>query len=110
MTMTTKRGRGQTITLFLAIGRARRNHRQMPRKPRVEFTGAIYHVMSRDDRRENIFWTIGSAGIPQNLGRSVPKSRLPSDITATIALDEHRFVASAKDVAEQLVPVIQAQG
>jgi REP element-mobilizing transposase RayT len=27
----------------------------MPRKPRVQFAGAIYHVMSRGDRRENIF-------------------------------------------------------
>jgi hypothetical protein len=27
----------------------------MPRKLRVEFPGAIYHVMSRGDRREDIF-------------------------------------------------------
>ena len=27
----------------------------MPRKPRVEFEGAIYHVLSRGDRQENIF-------------------------------------------------------
>ena len=27
----------------------------MPRKVRVEFPGAIYHVMSRGDRREKIF-------------------------------------------------------
>jgi REP element-mobilizing transposase RayT len=27
----------------------------MPRQLRVEFPGAIYHVMSRDDRREDIF-------------------------------------------------------
>ena len=27
----------------------------MPRKPRVEYPGAIYHVMSRGDRREDIF-------------------------------------------------------
>jgi hypothetical protein len=27
----------------------------MPRKVRVEFAGAIYHVMSRGDRREDIF-------------------------------------------------------
>jgi len=27
----------------------------MPRKPRVEFPGAIYHLMSRGDRREDIF-------------------------------------------------------
>ena len=27
----------------------------MPRKPRVQFPGAIYHVMNRVDRREPIF-------------------------------------------------------
>ena len=27
----------------------------MPRKMRVEYPGAIYHLMSRGDRRENIF-------------------------------------------------------
>src|SRR2546425_8376116 len=27
----------------------------MPRKLRVEYPGAVYHVMSRGDRRENIF-------------------------------------------------------
>ena len=27
----------------------------MPRQPRVQFSGAIYHVMSRGDRREDIF-------------------------------------------------------
>lgn len=29
----------------------------MPRKPRVQYPGAIYHVMSRGDRREDIFLT-----------------------------------------------------
>ena len=27
----------------------------MPRKPRVEYPGAIYHAMSRRDQREDIF-------------------------------------------------------
>ena len=27
----------------------------MPRKPRVQYPGAIYHVVSRGDRREDIF-------------------------------------------------------
>jgi len=27
----------------------------MPRKRRVEYAGALYHVMSRGDRREDIF-------------------------------------------------------
>ena len=28
----------------------------MPRQPRIEYEGAIYHVMSRGDRREDIVW------------------------------------------------------
>ena len=31
----------------------------MPRKPRVEFAGAVYHVMCRGDRQEEIFWEDG---------------------------------------------------
>jgi len=27
----------------------------MPRKPRVQFPGALYHIMNRGDRREDIF-------------------------------------------------------
>ena len=27
----------------------------MPRQVRIQYPGAIYHVMSRGDRRENIF-------------------------------------------------------
>jgi hypothetical protein len=27
----------------------------MPRKPRIEYPGAMYHVMSRGDRSEDIF-------------------------------------------------------
>jgi len=30
-------------------------HRHMPRKIRLEFSGALYHAMSRGDRREKIF-------------------------------------------------------
>jgi REP-associated tyrosine transposase len=27
----------------------------MPRKLRIQYSGAVYHVMNRGDRRENIF-------------------------------------------------------
>jgi hypothetical protein len=27
----------------------------MPRKPRIEYAGAVYHVMSRGNRQEQIF-------------------------------------------------------
>jgi len=35
----------------------------MPRKLRVEYPGAMYHVMSRGDRREDIFWTMWTGTI-----------------------------------------------
>jgi putative transposase len=28
----------------------------MPRQLRIEYEGAIYHLLSRGDRREDIFW------------------------------------------------------
>jgi hypothetical protein len=28
----------------------------MPRALRIEYAGAIYHLMNREDRREPIFW------------------------------------------------------
>jgi len=37
-----------------SLGGVCENYR-MPRQPRVEFPGAIYHLMSRGDRREDIF-------------------------------------------------------
>ncbi len=40
----------------------------MPRKMRVQFPGAIYHVMSRGDRREDIFLDDGDR---QNLLKTV---------------------------------------
>ena len=30
----------------------------MPRTPRIEFSGAFYHVMARGDRREDIFYDV----------------------------------------------------
>ena len=35
----------------------------MPRAMRVEYPGAIYHVMDRGDRREDIFVEIGRAHV-----------------------------------------------
>jgi hypothetical protein len=31
----------------------------MPRQPRIEYEGAIYHVMNRGDRREDIVRGVG---------------------------------------------------
>jgi len=46
----TKSGQDYGLTPFLGPHVLR-----VPRKLRVEFPGAIYHVMSRGDRREDIF-------------------------------------------------------
>lgn len=40
--------------LTIDTGRAKRWDRRMPRQLRIEYEGAIYHVMNRGDRREEI--------------------------------------------------------
>ncbi len=51
------RSRGQTIAWFVVVAVAGvvGYRLLMPRKLRVEYPGAMYHVMSRGDRREDIF-------------------------------------------------------
>ena len=46
-----EKGSVLNIDTGLVVG----NERRMPRKLRVEYPGAIYHVMNRGDRREPIF-------------------------------------------------------
>src|SRR5271157_5321855 len=51
--------RGQPIVSFifqLTAAAALGYHRPMPRKLRVEYAGAMYHIMSRGDRRDDIFF------------------------------------------------------
>jgi putative transposase len=47
--------RSQTLVWTYALARA--NVNRMPRKPRIEYPGAIYHVMSRANGRGVIFET-----------------------------------------------------
>src|SRR5947209_2119805 len=47
----------------------------MPRKMRVEYPGAIYHVMSRGDRREDIFLVDASLA---HLGRAQGSQHEPA--------------------------------
>jgi hypothetical protein len=42
--------------LTLCIDRGFGKNASMPRKLRIQYPGAMYHVMNRGDRRENIFW------------------------------------------------------
>src|ERR1043166_5772249 len=46
-----EKGAALKIDTGLVVG----NERRMPRKLRVEYPGAIYHVMNRGDRREPVF-------------------------------------------------------
>ena len=43
------------MVFWVDLGRSSRHAGPMPRAMRVEFPGAIYHVMDRGDRREDIF-------------------------------------------------------
>ena len=43
------------FVLDVAVGAA--EGRRVPRKLRVEYPGAMYHVMSRGDQRDDIFFT-----------------------------------------------------
>ena len=40
---------------MLTLNLRQRRNRAMPRALRIEYPGAIYHVMNRGDRREPIF-------------------------------------------------------
>ena len=58
--------RGQPIVWFVFwLTTVAYSHRIgfMPRQRRVEYPGAMYHVMSRGDRREDIFWTMWTGTI-----------------------------------------------
>ena len=46
----------------------------MPRQLRIEYEGAIYHLMSRGDRREDIFWDdLDRKSFLQTLGAACQK-------------------------------------
>src|SRR6266481_1389789 len=47
----------------------------MPRQLRIQYQGAIYHLMSRGDRREEIFWDdLDRKGFLQTLGAACQKT------------------------------------
>ena len=50
-----KRAESRVCIIVLAsLGQRCQKHR-VPRTPRIQYPGAIYHVMSRGDRREDIY-------------------------------------------------------
>jgi REP element-mobilizing transposase RayT len=54
----------------------------MPRKMRVEYAGAIYHVMRRGDRREDLFWDdVDRQDFLKTLAEACPKTgfQVPAD-------------------------------
>jgi putative transposase len=49
----------------------------MPCKLRIEYPGAMYHVMSRGDRREDIFLNdVDRHDFVKDLGRGLPEDGL----------------------------------
>src|SRR5205814_4563433 len=51
-----KRHSGQSrLSKLVDAGREKSQRPSMPRQLRIEYPGAIYHVMNRGDHRENIF-------------------------------------------------------
>ena len=47
--------KGQSYNIHLDLGRPARDLREMARKSRLEFAGAIYHVLSRGNYRKELF-------------------------------------------------------
>lgn len=53
----------------------------MPRKVRIEYPGAMYHIMSRGDRREDIGQTelsITEKCVMQNISTVTPSTPCPA--------------------------------
>lgn len=60
----------------------------MPRKPRIEFSGALYHVISRGNKKENIFFE--SAGKKRFMDKLLEyKNRYNFIIYAYTLMDNH---------------------
>ena len=54
----------------------------MARKPRVEFEGALYHVIVRGNHRRDIFATKATAS-PTLTASSIIESAIPASFTPT---------------------------
>jgi hypothetical protein len=68
---------GVTITVPIDAETGHGHADRVPRQLRVEYPGAIYHVMSRGDRQKDIYLDdVGPAGFSQDLGRSLPEDRV----------------------------------
>ena len=73
----------------------------MARKLRVEYEGAIYHVMNRGDRREAVFRDAADRELFfENAGRGVPQDRLAG---TCVLSDEQSFSPCDGDAAAKLV-------
>jgi hypothetical protein len=71
----------------------------MARQLRIQYEEAIYHLMSRGDRREEIFRDpSGSKELSRNLGRRLPKERLAG---ARLLFDEQSFSSGGGDAASK---------
>ena len=70
----------------------------MARKLRLEYPGAIYHVMNRGDRRESIFH-----GDAQRAETDVAKVRLRAETVQTVAWLAKRLHLGSRAYANHLL-------
>ena len=78
----------------------------MARKLRVEYPGAIYHVMNRGDRREPIFKDDGDRQrLVETLNRAASKKQIPiSSKTVLDARRRRRRIAKNEPDAKAILP------
>jgi putative transposase len=68
----------------------------MPRKLRLEYEGAIYHVMNRGDRREPIFKDDKTGNVSGNLGRVLRQNGLAGACVCLMSNHFHLVVETPK--------------
>ena len=69
----------------------------MPRQLRIQYQGAIYHLMSRGDRREEIFRDdLDRKSFLQTLGAACQKERVAG---GCLLFDEQSFSSGVGDAA-----------
>jgi hypothetical protein len=80
----------------------------MPRPLRIQYAGARYHVMSRGDRREAIFYDdadrlrIGSASYVSNLLSSVDSKLCPLQLPRPLQLPTALTIQSRFDCCQKV--------
>jgi hypothetical protein len=85
----------------------------MARKLRVQFPGAVYHVLDRGDRREEIFCDDGPGNVPADFGRGLRADGLEGawlrvdeqSLPSALATPEANLAADEKNVKRENRPL-----